>query len=104
MTETATTLVRKEIVVEAPVEQAFTVFTEGIGDFKPPEHNLLAVPIAVTVFEPRVGGPIIDRGEDGSECRWGSVLVYDSPHRVLFSWNIGPALGDRSRPGQPERG
>jgi hypothetical protein len=85
MTETATTLVRKEIVVEAPVERAFTVFTEGIGDFKPPEHNLLAVPIAVTVFEPRVGGHIIDRGEDGSECRWGSVLVYDPQKKSSIS-------------------
>ena len=40
MTET-TTLVRKEIVVDAPVERAFAVITERIGDFKPPEHNLL---------------------------------------------------------------
>jgi uncharacterized protein YndB with AHSA1/START domain len=90
MTETATTLVHKEIIVHAPLEQAFTVFTERIGDFKPPEHNLLQVPIAVTVFEPRVGGHIIDRGTDGSECRWASILAYDPPHRVLFSWNIGP--------------
>jgi uncharacterized protein YndB with AHSA1/START domain len=89
MTQTTSTLVRKEIVVDAPVERAFTVFTERIGDFKPPEHNLLRVPIVVTVFEPRVGGHIIDRGEDGSECRWASILAYDPPHRVAFSWNIG---------------
>ena len=82
---------RKEIVVDAPVERAFAVFTERIGDFKPPEHNLLQVPIAVTVFEPRVGGHIIDRGADGTECRWASILAYDPPHRVAFSWNIGPS-------------
>jgi uncharacterized protein YndB with AHSA1/START domain len=91
MTQTASTVVRKEIVVEAPVERAFAVFTKRIGDFKPPEHNLLRVPIAATVFEPRVGGHIIDGGEDGSECRWASVLAYDPPHRVVFSWNIGPS-------------
>jgi uncharacterized protein YndB with AHSA1/START domain len=91
MTETATNLVRKETVVDASVERAFTVFTERIGDVKPPEHNLLRVPIAVTEFEPWVGGNIIDRGEDGSECRWASILVYDPPHRVVFSWNIGPS-------------
>jgi len=88
VTETATNLVRKEIIVDAPVEQAFAVFTERIGDFKPPEHNLLQVPIAATVFEPRVGGHIIDRGEDGTECRWASILAYDPPHRVCFSWDI----------------
>ncbi len=59
MTKTTTTLVRKDIIVDAPVEHAFTVFTQRIGDFKPPEHNLLQVPIAATVFEPRVGGHII---------------------------------------------
>ena len=31
------------------------------GDFKPPEHNLLGAPVAETVFEPRVGGNIVDR-------------------------------------------
>jgi hypothetical protein len=45
------------------VERAFAGFAERIGDFKPPEHHLLRVPIAVTVFEPPVGGHIIDRGE-----------------------------------------
>lgn len=90
MTDTATAQVRKEITVEAPLETAFKVFTEGFGDFKPREHNLLGVPIAETVFEPRVGGHIYDRGEDGSECRWARVLAYEPPDRVVFSWDIGP--------------
>lgn len=90
MTQAAIALVRKQIVVEAPLERAFTVFTERFGDFKPREHNLLAVPIAETVFEPRVGGHIYDRGEDGTECRWARVLVYEPPSRVVFSWDIGP--------------
>ena len=82
--------VRKQVVVEVPVEQAFAAFTERLGDFKPPEHNLLSVPIAETVFEPFVGGHIIDRGEDGSECRWARVLAFDPPDRVVFSWDISP--------------
>ena len=48
--------VKQSIVVEAPIERAFKVFTEDFGSFKPREHNLLSVPIAETVFEPRVGG------------------------------------------------
>ena len=98
MTETATAQVRKQIIVEAPVELAFTVFTERFGDFKPPEHNLLGVPIAETVFEPRVGGHIVDRGEDGSECRWARILVFEPPDRVVFSWDIGPTWQLESDP------
>ena len=90
MTQAAAAVVRREIVVEAPREKAFRVFTEQFGAFKPPEHNLLAAPIAETVFEPRVGGHIYDRGTDGSECRWARVLVYEPPQRVVFSWDIGP--------------
>ena len=90
MTETAAAVVNKQIVVEAPLERAFAVFTERFGEIKPAEHNLLGAPIAETVFERRVGGHIYDRAEDGSECRWARVLVYEPPQRVVFSWDIGP--------------
>jgi uncharacterized protein YndB with AHSA1/START domain len=82
--------VRHEVVVEAPRERAFSVFTEGFGSFKPPEHNMLGVDIAETVFEPREGGSIYDRGVDGSECRWARVLAFEPPERVVFSWDISP--------------
>jgi uncharacterized protein YndB with AHSA1/START domain len=84
------TSVRTEIVVEAAIERAFQVFTEDFGSFKPPEHNLLLVEIAETVFEPRVGGNLYDRGVDGTECRWARVLVYEPPDRVVISWDISP--------------
>ena len=51
---------------------------------------MLAVPIAETVFECRVGGHLYDRGIDGSECRWARVLAYEPPNRLLLSWNISP--------------
>jgi len=82
--------VRKSVVVEAPIERAFRVFTEDFGSFKPREHNMLGVEIAETVFEPRVGGHLYDRGVDGSECRWARVLAYEPPTRVVFSWDISP--------------
>ena len=98
MTETDTSTIRMQLVVEAPIERAFEVFTQRFGDFKPPEHNMLAVPIAETVFEPRVGGHIVDRGADGSECRWARVLVYEPPARVVFSWDIGPTWQVETEP------
>jgi uncharacterized protein YndB with AHSA1/START domain len=90
MTSTQTAIVTKDVVVNAPLEEAFRVFTAGFGDFKPREHNLLSAPLTETVFEPKVGGHIYDRAEDGSECRWARILAYEPPTRVVFSWDIGP--------------
>jgi uncharacterized protein YndB with AHSA1/START domain len=90
MTQTQAAVVRRQVVVDVPIEKAFSVFTDRFGDFKPPEHNLLRAPLAETVFEPRVGGHIYDRAVDGSECRWARILAYEPPDRVVFSWDIGP--------------
>jgi uncharacterized protein YndB with AHSA1/START domain len=97
-TQAQATSVRSEIVVDAPVERAFAVFTEQFDRIKPREHNMLGVDIAETVFEARVGGSIYDRGVDGSECRWARVLAYEPPERVVFSWDIGPTWQIESDP------
>ena len=89
-THVTETTVNASVVVEAPIERAFKVFTEDFGSFKPPDHNMLGVEIAETVFEPRVGGSLYDRGVDGSVCRWARVLEYEPPNRVLLSWDISP--------------
>lgn len=83
-------VVRHDVVVAGTPELAFATFTRRLGEFKPPEHNLLSSPIASTTLEPRPGGHIIDRGEDGSECRWARVLAFEPPDRLVFSWDIGP--------------
>ena len=84
------TRVRTEVVVDAPADHAFRVFTERFDVIKPREHNMLGVDIAESVFEPRAGGRVYDRGVDGSECQWGRVLVYEPPERIVFSWDINP--------------
>ena len=89
-TQAQDTSVRTQVVVEVPIERAFSVFTEDFDSIKPREHNMLAVEIAETVFEPREGGRVYDRGVDGSECQWARVLAYEPPDRVVFSWDISP--------------
>jgi uncharacterized protein YndB with AHSA1/START domain len=90
-TQAPDTTVRTEIVVDAPVERAFLVFTERFDRIKPREHNMLGVDIAESVFEPKAGGRVYDRGVDGTECQWGRVLAYEPPDRILFTWDINPA-------------
>jgi uncharacterized protein YndB with AHSA1/START domain len=89
-TQASQTAVRKQVVVAAPLERAFRVFVDDFDRIKPHEHNLLQNPISETVFDPRVGGYIYDRGIDGSECRWARVLVYEPPTRIVFTWDISP--------------
>ena len=85
------TAVTESIVVDAPAERAFQVFTEEMGTWWPPEHHILEGDLAEMVFEPRVGGRIYDRATDGSECQWARVLAYEPPSRVVFSWDISLA-------------
>src|SRR5204863_7303725 len=84
------TSIRTEVVVDAAQDRAFKLFTEQFDKIKPREHNMLGVEIAESVFEPRMGGRVYDRGVDGSECQWGRVLAYEPPQRIVFSWDIDP--------------
>ena len=87
---TQDTSVRSEVVVNAPIDRAFSVFTERFDRIKPREHNMLGCDIAESVFEPKVGGRVYDRGVDGSECQWARVLAFEPPDRIVFTWDINP--------------
>jgi uncharacterized protein YndB with AHSA1/START domain len=89
-TQAEETSIKTDVVVDAPIEHAFRVFTERFDQIKPREHTMLQVDIAESVLEPRSGGRVYDRGVDGSECQWGRVLEYDPPARIVFTWDISP--------------
>jgi len=80
--------VRKSITVNAPLERAFSVFTDGIGGWWPPEHHIIGVPLDRMVVELRPGGRCYDVGTDGSECDWGRVLAYEPPTRFVLAWHL----------------
>jgi uncharacterized protein YndB with AHSA1/START domain len=80
--------VKKELVVEAPQERAFRIFTEGIGRWWPKAHHIGKAELKDVVMEPRVGGRWYERCVDGSECLWGKVLVYEPPRRVVLAWQL----------------
>jgi uncharacterized protein YndB with AHSA1/START domain len=86
--QTTDTAVQTSVVVDAPIEKAFKVFTADIGSWWPREHHILEGELAEMVFEPRVGGHVYDRATNGNECRWARVLAYEPPTRVVFSWDI----------------
>lgn len=100
MTPRAVEPIRKSVIVNTSAERAFALFTERFDAIKPREHNLLAVPIAETIFEPHVGGHIYDVGVDGSRCEWSRVLAFDPPTCIVFSWDIGPTWQLERDPGR----
>jgi uncharacterized protein YndB with AHSA1/START domain len=83
--------VRQSIVVDAPPDRAFAVFTEGMSSWWPLEsYSIAPGPMAAAVVEPREGGRWFERSDDGSECDWGRVLAWEPPDRVVLAWQISP--------------
>lgn len=80
--------VRRAVVVRAPVEEAFTVFTEEIDSWWPRTHHIGGSPMRRIVMEGQAGGRCYTEHVDGTECDWGQVLVWEPPHRFVFAWRI----------------
>jgi uncharacterized protein YndB with AHSA1/START domain len=81
--------VKKSLLVHTSIENAFRVFTEQHGAWWPKGHHIGASVPQTAIIEPYVGGRWFERAEDGAECDWGRVLVWDPPHRLVLTWDIG---------------
>ena len=80
--------VQRQVVVPAPREKAFDVFTAGMTRWWPKEHHIGSAPIEEIVIEPREGGRWYTRHTDGSETSTGYVATWDPPSRVVLTWQI----------------
>ena len=80
--------VRKTITVRASVDHAFKVYTEGFDTWWPRSHHIGKAPLEKAVIETRAGGRCYGRSIDGTECPWGTILVWDPPHRLVLAWQI----------------
>src|SRR4051794_41843604 len=101
-TQAADTTARASVMVDAPQERAFRVFTDGIDSWWPREHTIGEAPLKEMVLEPRVGGRAYGIGVGGSESDWGRLLVFEPPRRVGGSWGISPG-GEDPGDGAPGR-
>jgi len=81
--------VQKSIVVAAPQQRAFDVFTTSMSDWWPRDsHRIGEAEPEVVVVEPRAGGRWFERAPDGAECDWGRVVEWEPPARVLLAWHL----------------
>ena len=96
MTRTEVPVVRKQVVVNAPAEQAFTAFTQRFGDFKPPEHNLLAAAIAETSSSPTSAGTSTTAASTAANA--GGRGSWPTSHQPAWYSAGTSARSGRSRP------
>jgi uncharacterized protein YndB with AHSA1/START domain len=85
---TTSTSIQKSVTVNASVEKAFRVFTQGFDSWWPRTHKIGAADLKQAVLEDSEGGRWYEIDTDGSECEWGRVLAWEPPHRLVLSWQI----------------
>ena len=82
--------VQHSVHVDCPIEDAFECFTGRLAEWWPlASHSVSGEQAASCAFEPWVGGRVLERTRSGEEHEWGSVLAWDPPRRVEFTWHPG---------------
>jgi hypothetical protein len=86
----------KTITVACTPEEAFHYFTADFSMWWPAATNSVVAYAsgfkdqpAKVIFEPNVGGRIFERARSGKEHTWGTVLAWQPPARVEFSFHPG---------------
>ena len=83
----------KSVVVRAAPKRAFELFAGELARWWPlAQFHTGPDPVDCTI-EPRAGGRVFERSADGRETSWGTVVAYEPPHRLAFSWVVGLAAG-----------
>jgi hypothetical protein len=89
-TKTPVAPVRKSIVVAVAPRQAFELFTRDIGTWWPLTTHSVGLRRAATLsFGASVGDQLVETLDDGTREIWGTVLRWEVPRRIAFSWHPG---------------
>jgi uncharacterized protein YndB with AHSA1/START domain len=88
MDQTTDVPIRKTISVKASPAHAFHVFTEEFDAWWPRTHHIGKAPMKKAIIQRAVGGRCYAEQTDGTDCDWGTVLVWDPPHRLVLAWQI----------------
>lgn len=89
MTMTIDPVVKTATVPQDPAA-AFALFTTEFNRWWPRATHSVGLERAERVdFGDGVGGEIIETVADGTTTSWGTILAWDPPHRLCFSWHPG---------------
>jgi uncharacterized protein YndB with AHSA1/START domain len=84
--------IRKSVIVAAPVEVAWKLFTERMGEWWPLRSHSIGGDEAETAAA--TPERIFERWRDGTEKTWGRMLAWDPPRRLVFTWEISEDCGN----------
>jgi uncharacterized protein YndB with AHSA1/START domain len=90
------TAVREDVHVDRPIEEAFRLFTDGIGEWWPLDegYSFGGDKSKEIHLEPRAGGRLYERWVDGDEFEIGRVIECEVPHLIVFTWRSPHWQGD----------
>jgi uncharacterized protein YndB with AHSA1/START domain len=81
--------VRKTVMVDCAVEEAFRVFTAEAQSWWPTDgHSIYGDEVREIVFEEREGGEVFEISSTGEKGHWATVLSWEPPNRLVLAWNI----------------
>lgn len=87
--------IRRELVVPADPERAFAIFTAEISRWWPmATHSVGGVETVSVTIDGRVGGDIAEATRDGGRSVWGTVRLWEPPHRFVTTWHPGRPADD----------
>lgn len=92
--------VTRSIVVAVTPRRAFEFFLAQERWWPIATHHIAQTPAETAVLEPYVGGRWYERGRDGSETDWGTVLAFEPPRRILLSWLMSDEWTHEPDPGR----
>lgn len=80
--------IERAVTVPAAPQRAFTHFVEEFANWWPRTYTWSGEVLHDIGIEQRAGGHCYEIGPGGFRCDWGTVLVFEAPQRIVFSWQI----------------
>ena len=80
----------KQAIVNCSPERAFAVYTREMSGWWPFATHSVGDHTDRAVIEERTGGRMYEVEADGTEHPWGTVTVWDPPHRLAIAWRVNP--------------
>ena len=89
---------RREVLVDADRDLAFSVFTDRIGSWWPlGGHSVHGEGGSVRFVDPGVGARIVESKEGAEDSVWGTVTRWEPGSLIAFTWHPGQGDAAASR-------